>query len=86
MTTCCLPVPSVIPLHTPWWRRWLAPWTRAKCQVPLPVPSAPDTWGPANWRTLRHLSAGTLRDIGAPDWVYAGRERQHRAALDLLRL
>jgi hypothetical protein len=86
MTTCCLPVPSAITLHTPWWRRWLAPWPRAKRQAPLPAPSVPDTWDPADWRTLRHLNAGTLRDIGAPDWVHAGRERQHQAALDLLRL
>ena len=90
MTACCLPAPPVIPLHTPWWRRVLATsltvWRRPARPYRAPVASQPNTWAPSDWRTLKHLSTGTLRDIGAPEWVHQGRERQRNAALDLLRL
>ena len=90
MTTCCLPASSVIPLHTPWWRRaWTASltlWRRPARPVPMPDPSQPHSWAPADWRTLQHLNEGTLRDIGAPEWMHDGRQRQRDAALDLLRL
>jgi hypothetical protein len=89
MNTACLPPITVIPLHTPWWRRllraaadaWVHPVRRVR-----PEANQPETWLDPDLRALRHLSPGTLRDIGAPDWVYEARDGARDRALNLLRL
>lgn len=90
-STClapCIPGAAavVIPLHRPWWRRLLDAWS-----APVPRRAPPQIGDPATWRDqdlhgLRELSPQVLRDIGAPEWVHAGRGAAERAALDLWRL
>lgn len=90
-STCLAPcVPgvagAVIPLYRPWWRRLLDAWS-----APVPRPATPQIGDPATWHDhdlygLRELSPQVLRDIGAPEWVHAGRSAAERAALDLWRL
>ena len=49
----------------PWWRRW---W-----------PARPSRWGdarpPADYAALEGLGRATLKDIGAPDWMWADERR-----------
>lgn len=80
----CTPVA----LHRPWWRRWpdalhavQARWARRVRGVP-PVAHDPETWRNRDLLSLRGLSPGTLRDIGAPAWVRdaAYRDRQPPAS------
>ena len=52
----------------------------------LPEASRPETWSDPDLRSLRHLSPGTLRDIGAPDWVHEERHAARERALRLMRL
>lgn len=64
----CTPMPVTINLHRPWWRRLVEalPSRRNRC----PHPAQPSTWNERDLRTLRHLDAATLRDIGAPEWMH----------------
>jgi hypothetical protein len=86
MNTACIPPCTVIPLHTPWWRRLLTAWTERPARARLPEASRPETWSDPDLRSLRHLSPGTLRDIGAPDWVHEERHAARERALRLMRL
>lgn len=71
-------------LHRPWWRRLLdaAQDLRTRRARPAtstpPTPQDPGTWRERDLLSLRSLSPGTLRDIGAPEWVReaAYRDRQ----------
>lgn len=66
MSTCCSPVPFVMPLPRPWWQRLVDDLRPRRRPPPL---SAPAQWRAADWRSVSHLGRGTLRDIGAPEWV-----------------
>jgi len=63
----CSPSPVTICLHRPWWRR-LAEALNFRPER-CPRPAQPSTWNERDLRTLRHLDPGTLRDIGAPEWM-----------------
>ena len=61
-TAVCPPLP--IPLHRPWWQRvrdawqeWRSERSRSELERDL-------------WQSLGGLSEGTLRDIGAPEWLH----------------
>lgn len=82
----CVPPCGVISLHRPWWRRAWAVWRDREASTEMPEAGDPSGWVERDLRSLRGLSAGTLRDIGAPEWVRAGREERHRVMLDLMRL
>lgn len=68
-----------------WWRRALSAWLDRPARAFRQTGDAP-TWSEQDLRSLRGLSAGTLRDIGAPDWVHEGRDERARVMLDLMRL
>lgn len=80
----CQVLPLRITLHRPWWarlvdafgERWsrAAPARRAHC------------FDESDYASLAGLSAGTLRDIGAPGWIAERRESIRSAELDLMRL
>lgn len=84
MTACCIDLPRVIPLHRPWWRRWLDLAARPR-RLRLVPASEPARWNERDLRHLRHLSARTLRDIGAPEWVADERDAADRLRLELMR-
>lgn len=85
LASCTGGVPCTpLVLHRPWWRRLLdaAQDLRARqarrTSTLQPVPQDPSTWRDRDLLSLRGLSPGTLRDIGAPEWVReaAYRDRQ----------
>lgn len=82
MTTASLS--CQITLHRPWWQRWVDAFQE---RVAGAV-SAPDVraFQDDDFLALRELNAGTLRDIGAPDWIGERREALRRIDLDLMRL
>jgi hypothetical protein len=82
----CVPPCGVIPLHRPWWRRAWEAWHDRAAPAAAPEASNPAGWAERDLLSLRGLSAGTLRDIGAPEWVREGREERARVMLDLMRL
>ncbi len=67
-TACCA---HTIPLHRPWWQR-LADHLRTAWDAEADP-----------YRSLRHLSPETLRDIGAPGFVRDERAERDRWLLDL---
>ena len=86
-TACC--APSVVHLASPWWRRaalgasdavdaLCAAWRR------LAVEPRPQAMGPGEreLRALDGLSAETLRDIGAPDWMVEHSLRRGPSAIE----
>jgi hypothetical protein len=72
-------LPLSITLYRPWWRR-LADALQGADAAAAPV------FDERDYRALDELSASTLKDIGAPQWIGEHRERARRADLDLLRL
>lgn len=82
----CVPPCGVIPLHRPWWRRAWEAWLDRSTRRTLPAVTDPSAWTDRDLMSLRGLSLGTLRDIGAPEWVRDGREDRARVMLDLMRL
>jgi len=82
-------LPLAIPLYRPWWRRLADLFSRDACLAGSPASgsaAAPCSFTERDYRALRDLSQGTLRDIGAPGWVAERREVVRRLDLDLLRL
>lgn len=81
----CSPSPVTICLHRPWWRR-LADrlWARGARRTRCPRPAQASTWNERDLRTLRHLDAATLRDIGAPEWLSQPRDERSLQAWALL--
>jgi len=62
MTTCSLP--TVPPVASPWWQRSLEVLTERLAGLrSSPLPTERD------YESLAGLSAATLRDIGAPEWL-----------------
>ena len=78
----CCPIPVTISLHRPWWRR-LAD-ALAPRRTRDPRPAQPSTWNERDLRTLRHLDAATLRDIGAPEWLSEPRDERSLQAWAML--
>lgn len=80
----CQVLPLRITLHRPWWarladaigERW-SPGARARRGACIDE---------LDYASLAGLSAGTLRDIGAPGWIAERRESARTAELDLMRL
>jgi hypothetical protein len=70
--------PQVIPLHRPWFLRW-AQWLR-----PGAAPTRLASPGARDLAVLEHLSAHTLRDIGAPEWVQSRAQERHARSVEPL--
>lgn len=70
----------------PGWRRWWQALVGGVARSRRPEAAEPSTWREPDLRSLRGLSTQTLRDIGAPDWVRAGRDDRARIAIEQLRL
>ena len=81
MDTSCSAL--IVPTFRPWWRRaWHDLVDRlAAARRPDPIRSLPDD----EFAALGGLSAGTLRDIGAPEWLRERAELQRQRVLAPLR-
>jgi hypothetical protein len=89
MSTTCLNPGAAISLHRPWWRRLSEAWSDHLAALRRPAVHAPKAWNEVDLHDLESLdglSAQTLRDIGAPDWVHERQQARQRTTLELLRL
>lgn len=86
MNNPCIAPCVTITLYRPWWQRALEAWLLRPTKRVQPEAAQPGSWAEADWRSLRGLSASTLRDIGAPEWVHEARAASRAAELDWLRL